>query len=669
MLHNEPQPASSPQKSLKLPDFAGLSPRYLAKEFAESMAEQQRLLNELAANPEPATAENTLGAWEDARRRLSLVKQIFYPVKAADTTPDLDALETELAPKLAAHNDEIFLNRALYERLQELRMRQDSGEVNLDSQDAWALDDLIRCFIRSGAGLDPAAQRRLRELNIRLAELSSCADQNIRGARNAGAVMFSRTELDGLSEEEIESLRTEEGYRVELLNTSRHPLLAKLTSRDARKRLYQASVTRATSGEYDNRQVIIDIARARAERARLLGYPNHAALIASSGVAKHPDGITGLIVPLAQAALDKAKQEATELSARFAELYPGEEFAAWDWAYVEAILRKERFDIDEDALTSGLTPQKVLKAVFAAAKALYGIDFVRDEELRGHTAEAEVYQVLEADGSPLGLFIMDYWARPTKNGGAWMNSIVVQSERYGDLPIVTNNCNFSRTDQRIAWSGVITMFHEFGHALHGLFSQVRYPSRSGTAVPGDFVEFPSQVNEHWAWQPGRVLSGEVLAKLKEAQAFGQGFASTEMIMATLLDQSWHLADLDELPGDASQVEAFEQAALKRWGIDYDLIPPRYRSAYFRHIWAGGYAAGYYGYLWSEVMDADTVAWFEENRGETRSNGDLFRATVLARGGSIDPAETYRAFRGRDPKVEPLLERLGCAAEDRDPLRS
>lgn len=641
-----------------LPDFASLSARDFEEGFAAGMAEQRRLLAALAANPEPATVENTLGAWEDARRLLASVKQAFYPVKAAESTPELDALNAALAPKLAAHNDAIFLNRELYQRLRQLHQRAEAGEVTLDDQDQWALDQLLQDFVRSGAALDEASQDRLRQLNTRLAELGAQCDHNIRAARNAGAVILSAEELGGLSPAEIDALRTEDGYRVELVNTSQHPLLAKLTHREARRRIYEASVSRATAGPHDNRAIIIEIARARAERAQLLGYPHHAALVASTGVAKTPQAVAGLIAPLAAAAMAKAQAEAVELSSRFQEMFPGEQFAAWDWAHMQALVRNQEFGLDEAALVGQLTVERALEAVFGAATDLYGITFSPRPDLRGHTSEAEVYEVLDADGEPLGAFIADLWARPSKNGGAWMNSILVQSQRYGELPVVTCNCNYSRQHPSLTWANVITLFHEFGHALHGLFSRVKYPSRSGTAVPRDFVEFPSQVNEYWAWQPGRLLPADTLERLRAAAAFSQGFASAEMLMATLLDQSWHRASLDELPTHPDEVEAFERAALEEWGVYSELIPPRYRSPYFSHIWAGGYAAGYYGYLWSEVMDADAVVWFEAHGGGSRANGEHFRTALLAPGGSVDPARTYRTFRGRDPRPEPLLDRLG-----------
>ena len=361
---------------------------------------------------------------------------------------------------------------------------------------------------------------------------------------------------------------------------------------------------------------------------------------------------------LGPAALAQARRDAEVLRARFAELYPGETFEPWDWAFVAEVVRRERFDLDLDALAPHLSVDKVLDAVYGAATRLYGITFTPRPDLRGHTADADVFEVREADGRPLGLFVMDFWSRPTKQGGAWMNNLVDQSRLLGNVPVVTNNCNYPRGTQSITWDGVITMFHEFGHALHGLFADSRYPSHSGTSTPRDFVEFPSQVNEHWAFEPDAVIPAAWAAKLRAADRFNTGFANLEAWSAMLLDQAWHTTPLEELPASPDEVEAFERAALERYGVAYDLVPPRYRTPYFSHIWNVGYAAAYYSYVWAEVMDADAVAWFDEFGGGTRANGEHFRRTLLAPGGSVDVMETWRAFRGRDPETGPLLARAG-----------
>ena len=644
----------------QLPDFAALTPEHHREAFELGTAQQLAALDALASNPEPATVENVLHAWDTSGDLLSRVAMVFSSVRSADTTPELDALDEELAPRLAQHADAIWLDRRLFDKFSELATRAQAGEVVLAAEDAWLLEDTLRRFTRAGVALDDGGQTRLRELNTRLAELQASFVKANREARVAGRVVVTdRAELDGLSDAEVDALAAGDGtWVIELVNTTQQPIMAKLHDRALRRRLFEASVTRGLGGEHDTRQTIVDMARARAERATLLGYEHHAALTAEAGCARTTQAVNELMGPLGRAALAQAETDAAAFAERFAQVGRGEDFAAWDWAYVAEIVRSETFDLTDGELEEHLDAAQVLEATYAAAHDLYGITFTRRHDLVGHTAEAEVFELHNEDGSPLGLFLMDFWARPTKDGGAWMTSIVRQNHLTRQLPVVTNNCNYTRGSSAISWDGVITMFHEFGHALHGLFADSKYPSKSGTATPRDFVEFPSQVNEHWAWQPGRVLPAEVLAKLEAARSFNQGFGTLEAIAGALLDQAWHQTPLDALPHAADQVEDFERRALQAWGVASDLVPPRYRSTYFSHIWGGGYAAGYYGYTWSEVMDADAVAWFEENGGGTRANGDHFRRTLLAPGGSLDAMTTYRGFRGRDPRIEPLLERLG-----------
>ncbi len=653
----------------QLPDFAVLTPGHHREAVETGMAQQLAALDALATDSEPATVENVLHVWDTSGDLLSRALMVFSSVKSADTTPELDALQVEMAPRLAQHGDAIWLDRRLFDRFTELATRAQAGEVVLDAEDAWLLEDTLLRFTRAGVALDDAGQARLRELNTRLAELSASFDQANREGRVAGKVVVTdRAELDGLTDAEVDALATGDGeWTIELVNTTQQPILAKLHDRGLRRRVFEASIARGLGGEHDTRRTIVDIARARAERATLLGYEHHAALVAESGCARTTRAVNELMGPLGRAALAQAETDAVAFAERFSRLQSAEpvearDFAAWDWEYVAEIVRGETFAFSDADIAAHLDVDKVLEATYAAAHDLYGITFTRREDLVGHTSEADVYEVHDADGSPVGLFLMDFWARPTKNGGAWMTSIVRQNHLTKQLPVVTNNCNYTRGSSAISWDGVITMFHEFGHALHGLFADSKYPSKSGTATPRDFVEFPSQVNEHWAWQPDRVLPADLLDKLRAAQSFNQGFGTLEIMAASLLDQAWHQTPLDALPTSADQVEAFERRALEQWGVASDLVPPRYRSTYFSHIWGGGYAAGYYGYTWSQVMDADAVAWFEEQGGGTRENGDHFRRTLLAPGGSLEPMETYRSFRGRDPHVEPLLARLGMGSE-------
>ena len=644
----------------QLPDFAQLKPEHYEEALTAAMAEQRAALAAVAADAEPATVANVLHRYEASGELLDRTLLAFYAVWLSYSSPELDALNEEFSPKLAQHSDAILLDRALFDRFTELATRAQAGEVELDAQDAWLLAETIRSFTRAGVALAPDDQETLRGLNTRLAELGTQFQQANRDGRVAGAVVVTdRAELDGLSEEEVDALASQDGtWRIELVNTTQQPLMAKLRNRELRRRLYEASVNRGLGGEHDVRDIIVAIARTRAEKAALLGYDNYAALSIESGCAKTTDAVNALMGPLGRAAKAQAAKDAEEFAARFAELEPGADFAPWDWEYVAELVRGERFGISDEELAPHLDVHKVLDAVYAAANDLYGITFTPRPDLVGHTPDADVYEVHNADGSPVGLFLMDFWARPTKQGGAWMTPVVNQTTLFKQLPVVTNNCNYTPSTTTISWDGVRTMFHEFGHALHGLFADSKYPSNSGTSTPRDFVEFPSQVNEHWFEQPGRVVPAELLAKLTEAASFNQGFNTLEVMAATLLDQAWHQTPLAALPTSGAEVEDFEARALAQWGVDSELVPPRYRSAYFNHIWGSGYAAGYYGYKWSEVMDADAVAWFDEHGGGTRENGDHFRRTLLAPGGSVDPLETYRSFRGRDPEVGPLLERLG-----------
>lgn len=641
-----------------LPDFASATPERYRAEIDEGMRHQSEALAALRDDDSPATLENVLWAWEDARSPLNLTLSMFYTVRSSDATDELDAIAEEIAPKLAAHNDQIYLDRGLYERLRALSDRIESGELEADEEDRWHLEDLTKDFERAGVALEGDAQTRLKEINGRLAELGTQFQRMNREARNAAALSVTVEELDGLSESEIEGLRKDDGYVLELVNTTQQPVSAKLKNAELRRRLLDASLNRALEGEHDTRPVLVEIARLRAERATLLGFDTHADLVADEGTAKTTEAIEAMLVPLAQATLAKAREEAQELATAYAEINPEGNFSAADWMFVESAVRMERFDFDEAEIEEYLGVEKVVQACFDAATDLYGITFHLQPDLVGHVPDARVYEIRNDDGSPVGTFLLDLWARPTKNGGAWMTQIVEQHTDGDELPVVTNNCNYRQSSPTTSWDEVITMFHEFGHALHGLFGTAKYPSRSGTAVPRDFVEFPSQVNEHWAWQAGRVLPQDWLDKLKAASGFGRGYEKAEALIAAVLDYAWHSTPLDELPTSADEVAGFERASLERFGLADDLVPPRYRTQYFAHIWGGGYAAAYYSYTWSEVLDADAVAWFEEPEGELRVKGDHFRRSLLGAGGGVDALETYRRFRGRDPQLEPLLERIG-----------
>ena len=667
----------------ELPDFNAIRDEHYQPAIEAGMAEQLTQLDALATNPEPATVANVIEAWESSGQLLSRALNAFYTKQPADTNDTLDAIAAARAPQLAAHGDAIFLDRARYERVAALARREAGGEAALDVQSAYWLERRLRDFERAGVNLPEADQQRLRDLNQRIAELQSAFGRVSLAGMNAGAVLVSdRAELDGLSEAEIDGARERatdqghaDGWLIELDNTSGQRPLDVLKHRGLRERLFKASVGRGLGGDHDTRPLIVELARLRAERAKLLGFANHADYVAADGCARNGQAVKALLTKLAPAAVANARAEADELAGVWRRIEPDAPLAAWDWQYVSELLRAERYDLDASALRPYLELERVLhEGVFAAANGLYGITFTERPELVGYNDEVRVFAVDEADGTPIGLFVADFHTRPGKQGGAWMNNLVDQNHLLGQLPVVCNNSNLVKPPAGqptlMTWDDVITLFHEFGHALHGLLSDTRYRSQSGTETPRDFVEYPSQVNEMWALDPvilpryavhhatGEPMPAEWIETLRASTRFGQGHKTTEYLGAALLDQVWHSTDLEDLPTDPEQVESFEHAALAKVGLDYDLVPPRYRSGYFRHVFEGGYDAGYYAYIWSEVLDADTAAHITASGGLTRENGERFRRHLLARGGSIDAMDAYRDYRGQDPELRHLLERRG-----------
>ncbi len=671
-------PSSLP---FQLPDYARISDDDFREAIEVGMAEQTAALSAIASDGSAPTVDNVLSAWEHSDATLKRALHAFWVAKSADRNDARDAIEQEFAPRLASHSDRILLDPDLHSRLQALRDAADTGEVTLDEEDSYNLDERLREFRRNGITLDNAAQDRLRAINSRLAELTTRFEQLLVAGRNAGGVLVTdEDELAGLSEEEKERLRSaaaregREGFLVDLVNTTGQPVLDSLEHRGLRERIHRASVGRGTGGEHDTRPLIIEIVRLRAERAALLGYENHAAWVAEDGCARSSAAVAELLSRVAPGARLLAEREADDLQGLLEEMNPSARFEPWDWQFLAARLAARRA-VDHDALRQYLEFDRVLeRGVFAAATRLYGITFHERPDLVGYTEQTRTFEVRESDGSPLGALLLDAYTRPTKQGGAWMTSLVDQSHLLGDRPVVTNTCNVPPptpgSPSLMTWDSVITLFHEFGHALHGLLSDVKYPSRSGTNTPRDFVEYPSQVNEIWAWHPellqdyarhhttGEPLPQDVRNRLLASRTEGAGHATFELVSAMVLDQAWHAASADELPQAPEQVEGFERVALESAGLWFTLVPPRYRSTYFSHIFAGGYAAAYYAYLWSQVMDADTVAWFRDNGDLGRGSGEHFRRRLLARGGSVDAMVAYREFRGADPDVGHLLERLG-----------
>ena len=664
-----------------LPAFDLIEDSHYRAAFERGMAKQLEEIEAIAASGEEPTLDNTLVAMERSGRLLDRVARVFFSLSAADTNDEINAIRAEMAPKLAAHSDQILLNADLFARVEALFEGREAA--GLSPEEVRLVEQYRRDFSRAGALLSESDKERMREINAELASLSAAFSENTLNEVNASAVVVdSAEELAGLSEGEIAAAaeaakaRDLEGkYVIALLNTSGQPALSTLEDRGLRERIANTSFTRGSrGGEHDNREVIVKIAALRAERAALLGYPHHAAFVLEEQTAQTIDAVNGRLAGLTPAAVANARREADDLATLARSEGADIEIAAWDWSYYSEKLRAERFSFDASQLKPYFEMNGVLaNGVFHAANQLFGLRFEERPELPVYHPDVRIWEVFEEDGSPLGLFIGDFYARPSKRGGAWMNAYVSQSNLLGTKPVVANHLNIPKPPEGeptlLTFDEVITMFHEFGHALHGLFSSVRYPYFAGTSVPRDFVEYPSQVNEMWATWPevlrnyaihhetGEPIPADLLDRVLSARTFNQGFATTEYLAATLLDLAWHQLDASEVP-EADGVLAFEEAALEAAGVAFAPVPPRYRSTYFSHIWSSGYSAGYYSYIWSEVLDADSVEWFKENDGLKRENGDHFRQTLLSKGGSVEAMDLFRSFRGRDADVEPLLRRRG-----------
>ncbi|MEN3268226.1 M3 family metallopeptidase [Pseudonocardia sp.] len=658
----------------EFPDFDAIREEHFAPAFTTGMEQQRAEVDSITADSAAATFDNTIVALERSGAVLRRVSAVFFTLVGSCSTPGVRAIEAEIAPQLAAHSDAIMLDSALFARIETLFATR--NDLGLDAESLRLLERRHRDAVRAGARLGAAEQERLRALNAELSTLSTqFGAKLLAGANDAAVLVEDPAELAGLSPDAVSAAaraataRGHDGAHViSLVLPTGQPVLASITDRALRERVHRASVTRGLGGEHDTREIVLRMAALRAERAALLGHPHHASWVVEIGTAGTVDAIDAMLGKMAPVAAANAQAEADELSAA-----AGHPIEAWDRAFHAERVRRERFDLDADMLRPYLELERVLHdGVFHAAGRLYGLRFSERHDLPRYHPEVRVFDVFDENGQ-LGLFVADLYARESKRGGAWMNSFVTQSRLVGTKPVVLNTLNLARPADGqptlLTIDNVRTLFHEFGHALHGLFSDVQYPTFAGTAVPRDFVEYPSQVNEMWLEDPevlanyarhhetGEPLPGELVARLADSRQFGEGFATTEYLAAALLDQAWHrLGRSDEV----TDVEQFEGEAIAAAGVAVPTAPPRYRSTYFNHIFGGGYSAGYYSYIWSEVLDADTVEWFAENGGLRRENGETFRRELLSRGGSVDPMEAYRAFRGRDAEIAPLLARRGLA---------
>ena len=668
----------------ELPDFSAISEDHFLPAFEAGMAEQLVEVEDIVASGEPTFAD-TVVALERSGRTLDRVSRVFFTRVGAHTSPRIQEIEAEVAPKLAAHRDAIMLDAGLFARLDALHERR--AGLGLDPESLRLLERHHRDAVRAGARLGAADQERLRALNAELSTLSTEFGARLLAGANAAAVhVTDPARLDGMSADAISAAAGaardrghDGGYLITLVLPTGQPVLASLTDRSLREEVFRASVERGSRpGPHDTRGIVRRLVALRAERARLLGYRDHASYVIDDATAGTAEAAGRMLADLVPAAVANADAEVAELDGLARADLGDEPLRPWDHAFYAERVRRERFDVDGSLLRPYLELERVIHdGVFRAARRLYGCEFTERTDLPAYHPDVRYWEVRDADGSVLGLFGADLFARATKRGGAWASSLVPQSSLLGRKPVVLNTANLVKPapgePALLTLDEVRTLFHEFGHALHGLFSAVEYPTFSGTAVPRDFVEFPSQVNEMWLEDPevlasfarhhetGEPMPAELLAAALAARGYGEGQATTEYLAASLLDQAWHTVAPDGAPQTDDDVLAFEAAALERAGVAHPLVPPRYRTAYFNHVFAGGYSAAYYSYIWAEVLDADTVAWFAEQDDPLRERGDRFRREVLSRGGSVDPMEAYRAFRGADPQIEHLLRRRGLAA--------
>ena len=665
---------------MKYPEFDKIKNKHYTPAFEKGMADHMAEMETIANHNVNPTFNNTIMAMETSGALLDRVSTVFFSLTSANTNDEMEKIRSEMAPKLSAHSDQILLNGKLFHRVKTIYEQRD--QLGLDKESKRLVEKYYTDFIRSGANLSSEEKESLKKINGEMAVLQTTFSQNVLKEVNALAVVVdSKDELDGLSDAAIEAAANEaksrelDGkYVLTLRNTSGQPPMASLTNRALRERIHKTSLSRGSrGGDFDNRNILANVIKLRAERAQLMGYDNHAAYSLENQTAQTPKAVNERLSSLAPKAVANANKEATDLQKMIDAEKGSFKLASWDWDFYTEKVRADRYNFDASQLKPYFEMDNVLQnGVFYAATQLFGITFKERFDLPVYQEDIRIFEVFNEDGSVLALFIFDGYARSSKRGGAWMNAYVGQSKLKGNKPVIANHLNVVKPPKGeptlMSFDEVITTFHEFGHALHGMFSDVNYPYFAGTSVPRDFVEYPSQVNEMWAIWPevlknyavhhetGKPMPKELLDKVLATQKFNQGFATTEYLSASLLDQALHQLSPDQVP-TGEEIIAFEADALKTAGVAMDVIPPRYRSTYFSHI-IGGYSAGYYSYIWSEVLDADTVEWFKENGGLKRENGDHFRKTLLSRGGSKDALKIFKDFRGAEPNIQPLLDRRG-----------
>lgn len=684
---NEENPFFAPSElPFQAPDFDAIRIEHYMPAFEAGMKVHLEEIEAIATQEEVPTFENTIVAMELSGSLLTRVQRVFFNLTSSHTNSEIQEIQSEISPRLAAHSDNISLNADLFQRIETLYNQRE--ELDLDPSARKLLEDTRRSFVRSGALLSEDEKQRMREINERMSTLTTEFSQNLlKLTKERSVFVEDAAMLDGLSEgrmaaaqEAAEEQGYDNGYLITITNTTRQPILKSLNNREMRKRIWEASAERGVGqqGGVDNRPLIKEMVALRAERANLLGYDNYASYSLEPQTAKTPENALDMLTGLIPAVVSNTRLEAREIEEMMRAEGLEDGVMPWDWGYYSEKVRKAKYEIDQAEVRPYFELNRVLEdGVFYTMNRLYGVTFTERFDLPLYHEDVRTFDVLDEDGEQIGLFYADYVARSSKRGGAWMSSFVSQNGLTGDKPVIVNVLNVEPPAEGeptlVTFDNVTTLFHEVGHGVHGLFSEVTYPSQAGTSVPRDFVEFPSTFEEDWAIHPevlgnyayhyetGEAIPDELLAKLIDARNFNQGFDTYEYLAATMLDLEWHMLSMEEASDDID-VEAFEAAALAKYNMDLPAVPPRYRSPYFAHIFAGGYSANYYAYMWSEVLAADAFAFMGTQGGLNRENGMRYRELILSRGGSLDAMEMYREFRGADPDVKHLLKRRGLDKE-------
>ncbi|WP_417265117.1 M3 family metallopeptidase [Brumimicrobium sp.] len=655
------------------PDFTQIKNEHFEPAIMEGIRVKRAHIEKIIDQEEEPTFENTLVALEKSGEQLSRAANVFYALTGAHTNDTLQALNQKLAPLFSELNDEIYLNSALFERIKKLHDQK--ATLSLDAESEKLLEEYYKDFVVAGANLSTEEKEKLKEINSNLASLTAEFGKTLLAATNEGALIITdKKELEGLSESTLASLKTEDGaYRIPILNTTQQPLLSSLSNRATRQKVFENAWNR-TSGEKNNTEdLVMKLATLRLEKAQLLGFETYADWSLQKTMIKNKDNVRNFFDGLIPAAIEKAQEESKMIEEMMhADGIKGD-LEPWDWNYYAEKVRKAKYDLDENEIKPYFEMMSVLEnGVFYAAEKLYGITFKKRDDIPVYHEDVLVYEVFEEDGSELGLFYADFYSRESKRGGAWMSNFVDQSHLFGTKPVIYNVCNYPKPADGeptlLSFDNAITMFHEFGHALHGFFANQKYPSLSGTSVARDFVEFPSQLNESWATEPEvlnnyalhyqtrKVIPTELLNKIQAAGTFNQGYGLTENLASSNIDFAWHTISSQ---GEITDVKTFEKTMLNKYGLDkVHAVKPRYSSSYFAHVFSGGYAAGYYSYLWTEMLHHDAYQWFKENGGMTRENGQRYRDMVLSVGNTLDYDAMYKDWSGRAPEIAPMIKARG-----------